>query len=136
MAETSIFSVGGGSGVGGGYRGWSEQPTRECRVAQRHEPVQPPPFASVLQARIIPEVGGDTLWCSMAAVHDSLSDEVRKKLEPLVAVHTLDRSYLKNLDNGKMENRADVLESTPADQRLSRHPVIMAHPRPGERCFT
>lgn len=94
-------------------------------------PSNPPPFASVLQARIIPEVGGDTLWCSMSAVHDSLSDEVREKLEGLVAVHTLDHAYLRNLDNGKLENRADVLENTPADQRLSRHPVIMVHPATG-----
>lgn len=46
-----------------------------------------PPFASVLQAVIVPPVGGDTLWASMYSVHDSLDPGFRRDLEQLEACH-------------------------------------------------
>lgn len=44
-------------------------------------------FASVLQAIVVPPVGGDTLWASMYSVHDSLDPGFRSDLEHLSAVH-------------------------------------------------
>lgn len=46
-----------------------------------------PPFASVLQAVVIPPVGGDTLWASMYSVHDALDPGFRRDLESLEACH-------------------------------------------------
>jgi taurine dioxygenase len=46
-----------------------------------------PPFASILQAVVIPPVGGDTLWASMYSVHDRLDPGLRADLETLSAVH-------------------------------------------------
>lgn len=46
-----------------------------------------PPFASILQAVMVPPVGGDTLWASMYAVHDALDPGFRRDLEQLEAVH-------------------------------------------------
>lgn len=46
-----------------------------------------PPFASILQAIVVPPVGGDTLWASMYAVHDALDPGFRRDLEALEAVH-------------------------------------------------
>lgn len=46
-----------------------------------------PPFASILQAMVLPPVGGDTLWASMYAVHDSLDPGLRRDLEALSASH-------------------------------------------------
>jgi taurine dioxygenase len=48
-----------------------------------------PPFASLLQAVVVPPVGGDTLWASMYAVHDSLDPGLRSDLEQLDAVHDI-----------------------------------------------
>jgi taurine dioxygenase len=48
---------------------------------------QEPPFASILQAIVVPPVGGDTLWASMYAVHDRLDPGFRRDLEVLDAVH-------------------------------------------------
>lgn len=48
---------------------------------------QEPPFASILQAMVVPEVGGDTLWASMYSVHDRLDPGLRSDLEQLGAVH-------------------------------------------------
>ncbi len=46
-----------------------------------------PPFASILQAQVVPPVGGDTLWASMYSVHDRLDPGLRRDLEGLSAVH-------------------------------------------------
>lgn len=48
---------------------------------------QEPPFASVLQAMLLPAVGGDTLWASMYSVHDALDAGFRRDLEALSATH-------------------------------------------------
>lgn len=46
-----------------------------------------PPFASILQAMVLPPVGGDTLWASMYSVHDALDPGFRRDLEGLSATH-------------------------------------------------
>lgn len=46
-----------------------------------------PPFASILQAIVVPPCGGDTLWANMYAVHDRLDPGLRRDLETMHAVH-------------------------------------------------
>ena len=46
-----------------------------------------PPFASILYAKAIPSCGGDTLWGSMYAAYDALSDGMKTDLRALSAVH-------------------------------------------------
>ncbi len=48
---------------------------------------QEPPFASILQAMLLPPVGGDTLWASMYSVYDALDSGFRRDLETLSATH-------------------------------------------------
>ena len=47
------------------------------------------PFASILIARQVPNVGGDTMWSSCYAAYDRLSDGMKSDLEGLEAVHDL-----------------------------------------------
>lgn len=47
------------------------------------------PFASVLVARSVPEVGGDTMWSSLHAAYDRLPDGMKRDLEGLSAIHDL-----------------------------------------------
>jgi taurine dioxygenase len=46
-----------------------------------------PPFATILQAMVLPPVGGDTLWASMYSVYDRLDPGLRSDLEQMSAVH-------------------------------------------------
>lgn len=50
---------------------------------------QNPPFASVLVARDLPPVGGDTLWSSLCAAYDALPDDVKAHVADKVAVHDM-----------------------------------------------
>jgi len=47
------------------------------------------PFASILVARTVPPVGGDTLWSSNYAAYDRLSAGMKADLEGMQAVHDM-----------------------------------------------
>jgi len=49
----------------------------------------PPSLCSLLSARIVPPVGGNTEFATMAAAYDALPDDIKQKLENLVAEHSL-----------------------------------------------
>ena len=86
-----------------------------------------PPFASILRAVSVPSIGGDTLWASMSAVYESLSDGWKADLEPLLAVH----------DMGTFRNdyyqRGGVNEINRALSEVGSavHPVVEIHPVSG-----
>jgi taurine dioxygenase len=90
-----------------------------------------PPFGSVLRSKIIPPVGGDTLWCSMHAVYDALSPAMRRYLEGMEAAHELMAAYGHNLKNNKFEKRTEILKNAAPDDLSVRHPIVMAHPTTG-----
>ncbi|ROZ49749.1 taurine dioxygenase [Rhodococcus sp. WS3] len=46
-----------------------------------------PPNLAILYALDIPAVGGDTLWASLYAVYDSLSEEMKRVCQDLRALH-------------------------------------------------
>lgn len=48
-----------------------------------------PSLCSLLSARIVPPAGGNTEFASMRAAYDALPDDIKHKLEGLVAEHSL-----------------------------------------------
>ena len=49
----------------------------------------PPSLCSLLSARVVPPVGGNTEFATMTAAYDALPDDIKQKLEGLVAEHSL-----------------------------------------------
>lgn len=47
------------------------------------------PFASILVAREVPEVGGDTMWSSLYAAYDRLPEGMKQDLAGMEAVHDM-----------------------------------------------
>lgn len=47
------------------------------------------PFASILVARVVPEVGGDTMWSSNYSAYDRLTEGMKADLEGLEAIHDM-----------------------------------------------
>ncbi len=72
----------------------------------------------------VPPVGGDTLFASMGAAHDALSEPMKRFLEGLTAIHDGEHVY-----RGRYE-----IES-PADKVYPKaeHPVIRTHPVSGRK---
>jgi taurine dioxygenase len=83
-----------------------------------------PPLASILAAKEVPAVGGDTLWADLVAAYRTLAPGIRQLVDPLVAVHDAARTFDRFQDDG----RERVAELVPV-----RHPVVRVHPETGER---
>ena len=56
--------------------------------------VQEPPMGSVLHMQTVPPYGGDTLFASMSAACDALSDRMKAYLISLTAIHDSERVWL------------------------------------------
>jgi hypothetical protein len=52
-----------------------------------------PPMGSILYMHELPPVGGDTLFASMYAAYEALSDPMKRFLEPLTAMHESEHVY-------------------------------------------
>jgi taurine dioxygenase len=88
--------------------------------------LQVPARATTLYSRIVPKVGGDTLFANQLAAYDDLSDAMKKRIEPLVAIH----HYGNRHDPDESSRTAASPLST--DQK-SKMPVIthrIARPHP------
>jgi taurine dioxygenase len=85
-----------------------------------------PPFASVLHLRIVPESGGDTLFSSMYAAYEALSDPLKQMLGSLTATHDGAPNYADRAlrNRQKQPGRIDP---------IAVHPVIATHPFTGRK---
>lgn len=52
-----------------------------------------PALGAVLSAKLLPAVGGDTLWASGIAAYEALSTPLKRLLEGLTATHDFTRSF-------------------------------------------
>ena len=92
-----------------------------------------PPLGSVLLARELPEYGGDTLFASMYAAYDALSDGLKKTLGGLRAVHAKTRAYegLPADRQVSAEEKAKVKQQFATREAV--HPVTPRHPESGRK---
>ena len=52
-----------------------------------------PPLGSILRCAASPEFGGDTMWASMYAAYEALSDTMQHLLSGLIAIHDTSRTF-------------------------------------------
>ena len=88
-----------------------------------------PPFASILHGVSVPKIGGDTLWASMSAVYDSLTDGWKEDLEGLEAIH--DMGTFRN--DFYKEGRINSVNSALKKVGSAVHKVIEKHPISGKK---
>jgi taurine dioxygenase len=87
-----------------------------------------PSLGSVLRARTVPEVGGDTLFCDMYAAYEGLDDDVRASLAGLRAVHDFTHTFGRAFDPEALAQKQK--EFPPAE-----HPVVRTHPETGRKAL-
>ena len=97
--------------------GHSDVTWREC-----------PSLGSVLRAIELPDVGGDTLWSDMGAAYDCLTDEVKERIDGLVAVHDWINTFGRGMDPAKRE-------ALRPDFPPIEHPVVRTHPVTGQKAL-
>jgi alpha-ketoglutarate-dependent taurine dioxygenase len=86
-----------------------------------------PPLGAILHARVVPDVGGDTLWADLSAAYDALSPALRRFLDDLTATHGATRAggYFAER-SGSGSGTADRISAPP-----THHPVVRRHPETG-----
>lgn len=75
-----------------------------------------PPLGSILYLHTIPTIGGDTLFSSMYAAYDALSDRMKAHLDGLTAVHDANHVY------------HALFHDYDKRYPVATHPVIRTHP--------
>jgi len=93
--------------------------------------LEAPPMASMLVAREIPPVGGDTLFASMYLAYETLSDGMKRLIEPLVAINSSSKA-------DASRTREDRMKDSGREGRkeyVSAHPVVRRHPETGRRAL-
>lgn len=88
-----------------------------------------PPLGSVFHAQILPEVGGDTVFASMGAAYDALSEKMKSLIDDLAAVH----DYM-GVENMKKRDPALVAELRKANPPVAQ-PLVRVHEETGRKCL-
>jgi taurine dioxygenase len=87
-----------------------------------------PPMGSILRMFVVPDSGGDTLFSSMYAAYDALSDRMKAYLAGLTAIH----------DGGPYYREVNAILGRDDGGRAypkAEHPVVRRHPVSGRRCL-
>ncbi len=87
-----------------------------------------PALGSLLYARILPPAGGDTLWASMYAAYEALSEPMKQFLCGLTATHDFAYAFA---DSVIAQAGAEKLEAQRRKNPPTSHPVIRTHPETG-----
>lgn len=94
-----------------------------------------PSAMTILYAERVPPVGGDTLFASMELAWSTLSEPVRRMLEPLRAVHSAARAYDPRV-TGDAKYKGETAITYTLSERVyesHEHPVMRTHPETGRR---
>ena len=93
-----------------------------------------PPLGSILCAREVPPVGGDTLWSNLYLAYEDLSPGYREMIDPLTVVHTPALIYgTKSMDWSKDSSMNSA--PTEAAHYEVEHPLVRTHPESGRKLF-
>ena len=93
--------------------------------------IETPPMASILYAKSLPALGGDTLWSNMQLAYERLSAPLRDFLVGLDAVHDFARGFPAR---GIVANAAGAAKHAEEVEKHPPvlHPVVRTHPETGE----
>ena len=89
-----------------------------------------PPMGTMLHALDVPKFGGDTMFVSMTAAYEGLSDRMQHLLSGLEAYH--DFLPFKEVFSDTPEDREKLLQYE-RDYPPSLHPVVAEHPMTGKK---
>lgn len=95
-----------------------------------------PEFASVLKAEQPPEMGGDTIFVSLTAAWNGLSDSLKALLEDKLALYDFMRlhSTPEKARNWEGPSREGMIKTRDENPPV-KHPLVPKHPVTGERCL-
>ena len=85
-----------------------------------------PPLGCVLRCVECPPVGGDTMWVNMVEAYRQLPEDIKLKIAPLRARHSIESSFGAAMP---IEKRLALKAQYPD----AEHPVVRTHPETGRK---
>jgi len=92
-----------------------------------------PARATTLYSRVVPKVGGDTLFADQQAAYDDLPQAMKQRIEPLYAIHHYG-------NRNDVDETSRTVASVLTDEQKAKMPVIShriarPHPVTGRTCL-
>jgi taurine dioxygenase len=88
--------------------------------------LQMPARATTLYSRVVPQIGGDTLFANQIAAYDDLPEAMKRRIDPLLAIHHYG-------NRNDLDEQSRTVASVLSDEQKARMPVIthrIARPHP------
>jgi len=96
--------------------------------------LESPTLGSILYAKILPPVGGDTMFANQYLAYETLSDGMKELLDGMVAVHANGR-ILRTLAEGQTPTPGTEGASAGWSKMWAEHPVVRTHPETGRKAL-
>jgi taurine dioxygenase len=95
-----------------------------------------PALGSVLYARDVPDVGGDTMFASQYLAYDALSDGMKRMLGTMTAIHSARRPYGPDAARARAYGPSSMQFNFSEDAHAEvEHPVIRTHAESGRKAL-
>jgi taurine dioxygenase len=91
-----------------------------------------PPMASILYAKTIPPIGGDTLFANMYAAYDALSPRYKAMLEGLQGINSASKAAAADTRVHRIEERPLNYQ---AKSLTALHPLVRTHAESGHKAL-
>ena len=89
-----------------------------------------PPMATVLYAKELPPIGGDTLFSNQYAAYEQLSDGLKRTIGPLDGVNIAGKKRVSATRSERVKESGSGIK---AEQMVGIHPVVRTHPETGRK---
>jgi taurine dioxygenase len=95
--------------------------------------LQVPARATTLYSRVVPRVGGDTLFANQIAAYDDLSQAMKARIDPLRAIHHYGNRH--DVDDASRTAASALSAEQKARMPLITHRIARPHPITGRKAL-
>jgi taurine dioxygenase len=95
--------------------------------------LQVPARATTLYSRVVPKAGGDTLFANQIAAYDDLSDAMKRRIDPLLAIHHYGNRH--DIDEKSRTAASPLTADQKARMPVITHRVARPHPVTGRKAL-
>ena len=97
-----------------------------------------PPAGTALYGITIPPEGGDTLFSDQVKAYQELPDDLRERVEGLIAIHSAELGYAPDGvygDNEESKARSMRIRPSEKAREKQEHPLVKPHTETGEKAL-
>jgi taurine dioxygenase len=88
--------------------------------------LQVPARATTLYSRVVPKVGGDTMFANQQAAYDDLSNAMKRRIEPLFGIHHYGNRH--DMDEASRTAASKLTAEQKAKMPIITHKLARPHP--------